>query len=101
MQLGSPCCLQMSGADTIITNPINGQEKAFTFDYSYWQGLSVWNIAELVRRVLGCRDQGLSSTLPLSAHLHCLVCIRTVSAPAAAAMCCPMRPRPASGVRQY
>ena len=35
-QLASPCCLQMSGADTIITNPINGQEKAFTFDYSYW-----------------------------------------------------------------
>ena len=28
--------IRMDGGDTYITNPENGQEKKYGFDYSYW-----------------------------------------------------------------
>ena len=35
-QLASPCIISMSGPETVITNPVTGATKNFTFDYSYW-----------------------------------------------------------------
>ena len=35
-QLGSPCVLRMSDKATTIVNPTTGDEKTFTFDYSFW-----------------------------------------------------------------
>ena len=29
-------CIEMQGPTTIITNPVDGAKKIFTFDYSYW-----------------------------------------------------------------
>lgn len=34
--LASPCIISMNGPETVITNPVTGQAKNFTFDYSYW-----------------------------------------------------------------
>ena len=28
--------VEMTDTQTIVTNPENGEEKKFTFDYSYW-----------------------------------------------------------------
>ena len=35
-QLGSPCVLRMADKTTTIVNPVTGDEKTFTFDYSFW-----------------------------------------------------------------
>jgi hypothetical protein len=35
-KMNAVLCLEMKGAQTIITNPESKQEKKFTFDFSYW-----------------------------------------------------------------
>jgi hypothetical protein len=32
----SKLCVRMLGPQTTVINPENGDEKKFTFDYSYW-----------------------------------------------------------------
>ena len=34
--MGAKLCLAMNGPTTVITNPEDGQERKFTFDYSFW-----------------------------------------------------------------
>jgi len=33
---GSKCCIAMTGPTTAIFNPATGEERTFTFDYSFW-----------------------------------------------------------------
>jgi hypothetical protein len=35
-EANSKLCVAMSGATTIITNPDNGEEKKYAYDFSYW-----------------------------------------------------------------
>lgn len=34
--MNATLCIRMSGNTCYITNPENGQEKDFAFDYAYW-----------------------------------------------------------------
>lgn len=33
---GSKCCIKMKDSTTIITDPSNGKDKPYSFDYSFW-----------------------------------------------------------------
>ncbi|KAL3873217.1 hypothetical protein ACJMK2_036358 [Sinanodonta woodiana] len=33
---GSKCIISMNGKTTVITNPVNGDTKSFSYDHSYW-----------------------------------------------------------------
>lgn len=33
---GSKCCIDMKGPTTTIFDPVTGEKRSFTFDYSFW-----------------------------------------------------------------